>query len=658
MSTIPTNLARVPNVLASQIVLGALQKTQQSLLNTQIQLATGRQVNRASDDALAASTISVLDDVIERRDQWLRNLSHADSVMGNLDAALGDASELLIEAKGIASSQIGIGSDQETRQNQAAVIDSMVNEMFSIANRQFQEVFFFGGNATARPPMVELLSGLRYRGEGDGLVTDVGQARAIEVTISAADAFGALSTRVQGQRDLDPIMVGTTRLVDMGGARGFGIGLGSINVDVGGTDVTLDLSNVHTIGDVVSELETAILSVPAGVGTTVQIDPVTQNRIEITGNGVAITISDLAADATAADLGINMTFAPGGDVGADLDPRLTELTPVSSLAGVTVPLGTIRVINGGQTRDLDLSGAVTVQDIINGVEGLNLGVRVEIAETGDRLDFINELSGGQMSIAEVGGGSTATELGVRSLASWTRLEDFNNGRGVQIRSGSVDPVTGLPDPTADLDFRITVKDGRSFDVDLAGAETVGDVLDAINSAAGIAGVPATADLAADGNGIELTDLAAGPGTTSIEALNGSFAAADLGILGSTTGATLVGEDRATVAVESVFSHLMSLRDALLANDERGITLAAERFEQDISQLAEARAQVGVRSRRVTDAINREEDLRIQDMALRSQVQDLDYTEAALRFSTLQQQLQAGLLTANEVTSLSLLDFLR
>jgi flagellin-like hook-associated protein FlgL len=45
------------------------------------------------------------------------------------------------------------------------------------------------------------------------------------------------------------------------------------------------------------------------------------------------------------------------------------------------------------------------------------------------------------------------------------------------------------------------------------------------------------------------------------------------------------------------------------------------------------------------------------MSLRSEVQDLDYTEAALRFAALQQQLQAGLLIAQRVNSLSLLDFL-
>ena len=101
----------------------------------------------------------------------------------------------------------------------------------------------------------------------------------------------------------------------------------------------------------------------------------------------------------------------------------------------------------------------------------------------------------------------------------------------------------------------------------------------------------------------------------------------------------------------------AVRDALRTNDERGITLAGERLEADITRLARARADVGVRARRVADAIVREEDLQVQETALRSQVQDLDFTEAAIRFSTLQRQLEAGVRTASQVNGLSLLDFL-
>lgn len=662
MSSIPSNLARVSNQLSAQIMLSSLTRTNQSLLNMQTKLASGQAVNRPSDDPLAASTISVLDDVLERRDQRMRNLSHAEAVMNNVDAALSDATSIVMEARSIGLSQIGVGSDAQTRETQAVVIDSMLNELVSIANRKYQQIHFFGGEATANPPLVGLNGAWKYQGQGDGLHMDLGLSQSFPVTVSGSAAFGAMSSRVEGDHDLDPQLTADTRLSDLNGARGIGVTLGTINVDVNGTNISVDLTDAHTVQDVIDTLEAAIQT--EDPGATVQIDPVTGNRLEIIpSGGVTVTITDPGADAAAADLGIAGTFDAGTTTGEDLDPRLTELTPLSALTGVTVPLGTIRLTNGNQMRDLDLSGAETVRDVMNEVAALKIGIRVELHPDGDRLNFLNELSGSSMSVGEVGGGATATELGVRSLTTTTRLEDFNDGLGVQILSGAVDPVTGLPDPAADLDFRVTLKNGTTFDVDLAGSETVQDVLDTVNAAAAAAGVAVPAEfeatLVSDGNGIALTDnTPPGGGTTSVTRLNGSFAAEDLGILGSTTGATLTGEDRATVAVDSVFSHLITLRDALRTNDERGISLATDKLEQDVDRLAQVRGEVGARTRRVTDADAREEELRLQDISLRSQVQDLEYTEAAIEFAVLQQQLQAGLQTASRLSSISLLDFLR
>lgn len=666
MSSIPSNLARVPNFLATQIMLGSLQGSNQRLLQAQIQLSSGKLVNRPSDNPVAASTVGVLDDILERRQQRLRNLDHAEAVLNNQDAALQDANDIVLEAKGIGSSQIGVGSDAQTRQNQAHVINSMLTEMARIGNRQYQDLHLFGGNSTGHAPFKELLAGYQYTGQGSGLTTDIGLpgAHGIPITTSGESAFGALSARVQGSRDLDPKMVTDTRLSDLNGARGLGISLGSINVNVGGSNLTVDLSTAHTIGDIATQLQTAIQTLDPTA--TVAIDATTGKSLAIAGNTLAITIGDLATPATAADLGIATTFPIAGGSGTDLDPKLTQQTLITSLTGVTAPLGTIRLTNAGQTRDLDLSAATNIQDIQNAVAGLNLGIRVEISPSGDRLNFVNQLSnsaGRGMSIGEVaapGSGATATQLGVRSLDTTTLLADFNHGLGVQIRTGSVDPITGLPDPAADVDFTINLKDGRSFDVDLEDVTTVQDVLDQINAAATGAGitVPAefTATLASTGNGLQLADNTVGT-TTSVVARNGSFAAADLGILKSTTSANLTGEDRATVAVDSVFSHLTALRDALLANDERGITLATGKLDGDITRLTSARADVGVRTQRITNARSREQDLKVQDTGLKSQVQDLEYTEAAIRFATLQQQLQAALIATSKTSSLSLLDFL-
>ena len=661
MSSIPSNLARVPNGLAAGLMRGALGRTNVDLMTLQMQMSTMQRINRPSDDPIGTSIVGVLEDLLERRDQRLRNLSHADAVLGNTDAALSDLAGILIEAKGIASSQIGIGSDQQTRANQAEVIDAMLSSVVGIANRKYQQINLFAGSATGTTPIQSLGEGLRYLGIGEGMLTDLGQARPLPITISGERAFGSLSARVEGDRDLDPQMIPATRLSDLRGAGGQGIRLGSVAVDVDGTDLTVDLTGAASIGDVAARLESALTDVNPAI--TVQIDPASGSRLQFTAAGSTITIFDPGADATAADLGISGVFTDADALGADLDPVLTELTPLSSLDGLTIPMGSIRIANNGQSRDLDLSGAETVRDLINLVEGLGIGVRVEINEGRDRFQFLNEVSGAWMSIGEVPGGVTAGELGVRTFSADTRLEDFNDGLGVQIRSGSLDPITGLPDPARDVDFRVVTRDGTAVPVDLAGAETVQDALDRINDAAATAGLAVPADfqarLANEGNGIELVDNTnGGVGTLLVEAQNGSFAALDLGIEGSTTSATLVGEDRAKVAVESLFTQLIRLRDALRGNDERGITLAGERLESDISRVTEARALVGVRSQRVLEAQNREEDQKIQDLELKSQVKDLDFTEAAMRFSLLQQQLQAGLTSAARTVQLSLLDFIR
>ena len=663
MSAIPANLARVPNLLASRIALGGITGTNRELLALQVRLASGKEFSRPSENAIGASTVTVLDDAIERRDQRVRNLAQADATLNSLDASLADVADILQEVKGIGLSQIGVGSDAATRRNQATVVESALNSLLSIANRDLRGIHYFGGDTHASAPFSSLFDGVRYQGNGLGMRADLGLASEIRTTIGGEQAFGALSGRVEGDRDLDPSMTAATRLSDLTGANGRGVTAGAVEVDVNGTVTSVDLTDADSVGDVIARLASAIQATDPGA--VVAIDAANGDRIAITPSaGTTVVVRDSNSTTTAGDLGLAGTY-PGGatTTGADLHPRLTPMTRLDSLSGMTLPLGEIQITNGGQARRIDLGALTTVQDFQNAVAALNIGVRVEIAEDGTRLHVKNELSGAAMSIGEVGG-TTASELGIRSFAGSTRLADFNDGRGVRTAPTGVDPLTGLPDPAAGMDLRVTLKDGRSFDVDFetvsGGVETVEDALDAINAAAAAAGVtPAefTARLVADGNGIELADTTVGT-TTTVADLNNSGTATDLGIAGTSGTATLTGTDRATVAVDSVFSHLIALRNALSGNDERGIEIATAKLEADLARATEARADVGVRSRRVAEATAREEELGIQDMALRSSIQDLDFTAAATRFATLQQQLEAGLAGAAKSVNLSLLDYLR
>ncbi|MHC4809108.1 MAG: flagellin [Planctomycetota bacterium] len=657
MSAIPGNLVRVPTMLSSNFQLGAINRASVDLVKLQQQLASGDRISRPSDDVIGAGALSILEDRIEKRSQSMRNLEHARGALDTLDASIGDLSEILLEAKGLASSQIGAGSDAETRRSQAAIVDMMISELSNIGNRKYQLIHLFGGDQTSRPPFEDLLGGVRYVGGDRGLVTDLPVARSIELTLSGEDAFGAISSRQKGQRDLDPAVGMDSLLQDLNGARGLGVTRGAIQVDVDGTDLTVDLSQASTVGDVVTALEAALQEVDPSITVSLAAG----KGISINSPFATVTISDQAAPSTAADLGLAGSFSPPDGTGSDLDARITDLTRLDSFLSASAPLGSLRLENLGRVREVDLDSIGTVQELRNAVSGLDIGIRVEISEDGRSLDFINEVSGGWMSVGEVGGGTAASMLGVRTFARDTPLEVFNDGRGVNIISGNTDPLTGEPDPSRDVDFTIRAKDGTEVDVDLAGSTTVGDVLDRMETAIAAAGLSGqmSVGLAADGNGIMIEDqTAGGTGVTEVLQRNASFAADDLGIRGRTEGATLAGEDRARVAADGLITRLIRLRDALLANDERGITLAGEGLDEDVSRIAEVRADIGVRSRRLATATEREEDLRILDQSLASDIRDLDFSEAAVRFSLLQQQLQAGLSSASRLVQISLLDFLR
>jgi len=57
MAILPTQLARVSNLLRSNFAQGQIALTQRKLLETQNELTTGRRVNVVSDDPGAAAII-------------------------------------------------------------------------------------------------------------------------------------------------------------------------------------------------------------------------------------------------------------------------------------------------------------------------------------------------------------------------------------------------------------------------------------------------------------------------------------------------------------------------------------------------------------------------------------------------------------------------
>ncbi|RIK75100.1 MAG: hypothetical protein DCC67_15720 [Planctomycetota bacterium] len=232
--------------------------------------------------------------------------------------------------------------------------------------------------------------------------------------------------------------------------------------------------------------------------------------------------------------------------------------------GAGVPRGKIRITDrNGDSAVIDLTYARTVDDVIRAVNE-SLDVAVTASTNGDALVLTDSSGGsGNLSVNEVGGGTTAAGLGLAGVSvaattatgsdilrlhGGTKLASLNDGLGVHTTK------TGV----ADLD--VTFSDGSTLAIDLHAVTTLGDVVAQINAAS-----PAklAAAISADGRRLELSDLTGGAGDFTVENGVASRAATDLGIETTSSAATIVG-DRL----------IAGLKDTLLASLNGGEGLGA------------------------------------------------------------------------------------
>ncbi|QDS98322.1 flagellin N-terminal helical domain-containing protein [Adhaeretor mobilis] len=314
----------------------------------------------------------------------------------------------------------------------------------------------------------------------------------------------------------------------------------------------------------------------------------------------------------------------------------------------------LRVVNGGNTFDINFTGAETVAELLNELNAEEYGLRAELNETRTGINISTRWSGTDFQIGE-NGGTTATQLGVRSYTEDTKLSGLNYGVGVPAKDG--DDFTIISQDTGGLDVALT------FDV--SSASSVGDVIDLINThpANNTAGVALRAQLTATGNGIELVDEnPTGAGTLTVTSEFGSEAAEYLGLTDetgdrvSTTG-TLTGDDQLFLEADSVFNTLVRLERALTTGDIQGIGRALDKLDDDIDQVASARANAGARVQGLNVTQINLEDEEVQLRAALSEQIDVDLVDAISRLTARQTSLQASLQTTANLLQLSLLNFL-
>jgi flagellar hook-associated protein 3 FlgL len=244
---------------------------------------------------------------------------------------------------------------------------------------------------------------------------------------------------------------------------------------------------------------------------------------------------DLSYDSNVPGSEVFGTFSPGVRGTVDLNPSLTADTRLTDLyGGEGVVPASIMVSDGSDTRIIDLSSAETIGDVADLIAAnppAGRTITATVSATGLVID-IDDGGGGNLSIREVTTGTTAEDLGILNVAGTGTGPIV--GQDLNPRLRLTTPLSSLPGPL-DLASGLLIQQGaNTYTIDFAGAQTVEDLLNAINGS----DAQVIAQIDPSGDRISIRSRLAGVDFSIGE--NGGTTAADLGVR-STTTATLVAD---------------------------------------------------------------------------------------------------------------------
>jgi len=332
-------------------------------------------------------------------------------------------------------------------------------------------------------------------------------------------------------------LAGGTALETLNGQRGVRVGTIRIT-DRSGASSDVDLSAALTVDEVLRVInsQTAV-----GVRASVAGDRLVLTDVtgQTTGN---LTVQDIGGGYTAADLGIAGSVASETLVGQDVH-YITDETALSLLndgngIGRAEGVDDFRItLRDGTQIDVSLSDRLRFETSLAALNS-GAGVRLGTIRITDREGTSTEvdLSGAQ-SIRDVTDALSASGANVTVSLVGSHLL-LTDGTGNEEGEFKVEDVDGYA--ARDLGIAGQVEESAITGSDIYRVATIGDVVRAINHDSDNTGA-LEASLSSDGARLVLEDTSWGSGAVTVEALNDSQAAGDLGILGVSSTGTVTGQ---------------------------------------------------------------------------------------------------------------------
>jgi flagellar hook-associated protein 3 FlgL len=158
-------MMRITTLNSFQTSVDNLQKRQQDLSDAQNRLTSGKRVQVASDDPVAAAQAERALAAMRKSESDQRALDVSQNVMTQTEAALGNAGDLLQQARGLV---VNAGNGSYSDGDRAALaqqLQALRDQMLTVANStDGAGTYLFGGQGSNVAPFVDGAGGVGYVG--------------------------------------------------------------------------------------------------------------------------------------------------------------------------------------------------------------------------------------------------------------------------------------------------------------------------------------------------------------------------------------------------------------------------------------------------------------------------------------------------------------
>jgi flagellar hook-associated protein 2 len=309
---------------------------------------------------------------------------------------------------------------------------------------------------------------------------------------------------------------------------GAGVPRGKIRItDRSGASAIVDLTSARTVDDVLDAINAA-----SDVAVTASASGDSFIITDASGGAGNLIIQEVAGGRTAAALGLaGVNAAAASITGADVF-RLhagSKLAALNDGNGVQITgQGVVDLqvsLSDGSSVAIDLHDASTLGEVVSQINAAGAGkLTAAIAADGNRLQLSDVTGGaGAFTVANGAASTAAEDLGLVATGSGgtitgarlvaglrdTLLSSLNGGQGLG-------PLGAL---------QITDRNGVAATVDLAAAETVGDVISLVNAAS----PQVSASVNSARNGLTIVDQSGGAGALVVASGDATNTAEKLGL---------------------------------------------------------------------------------------------------------------------------------